>query len=118
VEARSAQYLYNEGSNSVFIDTEKDVGELISVPTSILDELIVLMEPGSEVKILYCDDQMVDVMLPDKIRCTVESLAPSGGTKYAYARGVRFAVPTYVEVGEEVVISTETGEFVERAKGA
>lgn len=116
-EERSVQYLYQEGESYIFMDENSD---MLSINQDDVNKSIRLMAPGAEAKALYCDDQLVEVVLPSRISCKVESEAPGtaekGGLKYVYAKGLRFAVPSYISVGEDMVINSETCEFLERAK--
>ncbi len=83
-----------------------------------------LMEDGMRIKMHYIDDELVLITPEDTIVAPVLDTEPyikgatvTGSFKPAFIKGgVRVMVPQYIEIGEKIIIKTETLEFVERAK--
>ena len=69
-------------------------------------------------------DQIIKVSLPIKMEFIIREAPPSirgntanGGGKLAILEnGIKLNVPFFVEVGDKIIINTETGEYVERVQ--
>jgi len=76
------------------------------------------------VKLLVHEGIPVSIELPQRVTLAVVETEPamkgqtaSGSFKPAIlSNGVRTAVPTHVVIGTRIVVSTEDGSYVERAK--
>jgi elongation factor P len=96
VEARSMQYLYQEGDNHVFMDNQ--TYEQMSLTA---DEL---------------EGQLGFVLEVVETEGTVKGQTAAGSGKPARLEtGLTVTVPTFVNGGDKVKVNTETGEYVERA---
>jgi len=70
------------------------------------------------------EDQIIKVSLPIKMEFIIREAPPSirgntanGGGKLAILEnGIKLNVPFFVEVGDKIIINTETGEYVERVQ--
>lgn len=68
------------------------------------------------------EEQIIKISLPIKMQFVVKEAPPSirgntanGGGKVAVLEnGVKINVPFFIEIGDKIVINTETGEYVER----
>ena len=121
-EVRRMQYLYRDGSDAHFMDTESY--EQLVIPDAAIAERLEWMKESEEVDLLYIDDQPADVQLPSALELEVAETEPGvrgdtasgGGTKPAVLEtGARIQVPLFVEVGERVRVDTRSGEYVSRA---
>src|ERR1700735_3982094 len=61
-EARRMQFLYADGTDAHFMDTESF--EQIAVPESSLEQALRWTTPSSEVDVLFIDDEPADIQLP------------------------------------------------------
>lgn len=121
VEPRKMQYLYAEGDNHVFMDTENY--EQMQLSADDISEQIGYLLPNTEVQINFYDSTPIGVDLPANVILTVVDTegvvkgqtAAGGGKPAELETGIRVTVPTFVNVGEKVKVNTETGEYVERA---
>ena len=68
-EARKMQFLYADGSDAHFMDTESF--EQIAVPESAIASALRWCAPSSEVDVLFIDDQPSDVQLPSAVELEV-----------------------------------------------
>ena len=121
-EVRNMQFLYKDGSDAHFMDSESY--EQFTVPEQTLSEQLQWMKESDEVELLYIDDQPADVQLPSAIELEVTETEPGlrgdtasgGGTKPAVLEtGARVLVPLFVNIGDVVRVDTRSGEYVSRA---
>jgi elongation factor P len=121
-EVRKMQFLYRDGSDAHFMDSESY--EQLTIPESAISDALQWMKESDEVDLLYIDDQPADVQLPSAIDLEVSETEPGvrgdtasgGGTKPAVLQtGARVQVPLFVEVGDKVRVDTRSGEYVSRA---
>ena len=121
-EARKMQFLYADGTDAHFMDTESY--EQLAVPESSFEEALRWIKPSSEVDVLFIDEQPSDVQLPSAVDLEVAETEPGlrgdtasgGGTKPATLEtGTTISVPLFVNVGERVRVDTRSGEYVSRA---
>ena len=121
-EARKMQFLYADGTDAHFMDTESF--EQIAVPESTVASALRWCAPSSEVDVLLIDDEPSDVQLPSAVELEVAQTDPglrgdsvsSGGTKPATLEtGAVVQVPLFVERGERIRVDTRSGEYMARA---
>jgi elongation factor P len=121
-EARRMQFLYADGTDAHFMDTESF--EQIAVAEGTLRDALRWTKPSSEVDVLFIDDEPADVQLPSGVDLEVTQADPGlrgdsvsgGGTKPATLEtGATVQVPLFVEVGERIRVDTRSGEYVSRA---
>jgi len=121
-ESRKMQYLYADGSDAHFMDSESF--EQIAVPEGAVAEALRWLTPSSEVDVLFIDDVASDVQLPSAVDLEIAQTDPGlrgdsvsgGGTKPATLEtGAVIQVPLFVEQGERVRVDTRSGEYVARA---
>ncbi len=124
-EARRMQFLYADGTDAHFMDTESF--EQIAVAEGTLAEALRWTRPSSEVDVLFIDDEPADVQLPSAVDLEVTQTDPGlrgdtasgGGTKPATLEtGASIQVPLFVDVGERIRVDTRSGEYVSRALDA
>src|SRR5476649_1024777 len=86
-ESRKMQFLYADGTDAHFMDTESF--EQIAVPEAAVAEPLGFMKPSVEVEVLFIDGEPADVGLPSAVELTVTEADPGlrgdsvsgGGTK-------------------------------------
>ena len=121
-ETRRMQYLYQDGSDAHFMDTE--TYEQLTIPAKALAEPLRWMKEAQEFELLYIDDQPSDVQLPSATDLAVTETDPGlrgdtasgGGTKPALLEtGAKVQVPLFIDVGDVVRVDTRSGQYVSRA---
>jgi elongation factor P len=121
-EVRRMQFLYRDGTDAHFMDTESY--EQLTIPEGTLAESLRWMKDSDEVELLYIDDEPADVQLPSALDLKVAETEPGvrgdtasgGGTKPAVLEtGARISVPLFVNVGDAVRVDTRSGEYMSRA---
>ena len=121
LEQKEQQFLY-ESDNSLFF-MDQTTFEQIYLPSDIiLDKRSFLVE-GMMVQIEYYNEEPLNITLPEKVICKVKETEPSVKGQTAsnsfkpaiLDNGFRISVPPFIQQDEEIVVSTETLEYVERA---
>jgi elongation factor P len=121
-EARKMQFLYADGTDAHFMDTESF--EQIAVSEKTLQEALRWITPSSEVDLLFIDGEPSDVQLPSSVDLEVTETEPGlrgdsvsgGGTKPATLEtGATINVPLFVEQGTRIRVDTRSGEYMARA---
>ncbi len=121
-EARRMQFLYADGTDAHFMDTESF--EQIAVPESAFAEALRWTKPSSEVDVLFIDDEPSDIQLPSAVDLEVTQADPGvrgdtvsgGGSKPATLEtGAVIHVPLFIDVGEKIRVDTRSGEYMSRA---
>jgi len=121
-ESRKMQFLYADGMDAHFMDTESF--EQMAVAEAALADALRFMKPSSEVEVLFIDDRPSDVQLPSAVDLEVTQTDPGlrgdsvsgGGTKPATLEtGSVIQVPLFVEPGQRIRVDTRSGEYVARA---
>jgi elongation factor P len=121
-ESRKMQFLYADGTEAHFMDTESF--EQLAVPQGSVSEPLRWIKPSTEVDVLFIDEEPADVQLPSAVDLEVAETEPGlrgdtasgGGTKPATLEtGATIQVPLFVNVGERVRVDTRSGEYVSRA---
>ena len=121
-ETRRMQFLYADGTDAHFMDTE--TYEQFTVPEDSIKDSLQWVLPSQEVEILYVDEKPADVQVPSAVEMAVAETEPGvkgdtasgGGDKPAKLEsGVSVRVPLFVNVGDRVRVDTRSGEYVSRA---
>jgi elongation factor P len=122
-EVRRMQFLYRDGTDGHFMDTE--TYEQLTIPESAIAGALQWMKESDEVELLYIDDKPADVQLPSALDLEISDTEPGvrgdtasggGGTKPAVLEtGTRIQVPLFINIGDVVRVDTRTGEYLSRA---
>jgi elongation factor P len=121
-EARKMQFLYADGSDAHFMDTESY--EQMAIPESTVAEALKWTKPNETVDVLFIDGNPSDLQLPASVELEVTQTEPGlrgdtasgGGNKPATLEtGATINVPLFVDVGQRVKVDTRSGEYMSRA---
>jgi elongation factor P len=121
-ESRKMQFLYADGTDAHFMDSESF--EQMAIAQAAVAEALRWIKPSSEVDVLFIDDEPADVQLPSAVELEVTQADPGlrgdsvsgGGTKPATLEtGAVIQVPLFVEQGESIRVDTRSGDYVARA---
>lgn len=122
VEDRPFTYLFSDGDGHTFMNQE--TFEQIVVTDDIIGDQKVYLQENMEVTLSVYDGNPVAIELPPRVilqivetEPTVKGQTASSSYKPAIlTNGVRTMVPPHVEPNTRIVVSTEDGSYVERAK--
>jgi elongation factor P len=121
VDRREMQYLYREGDDFVFMDTETYDQPHIPADT-VGDAANYLLEEQNAV-VAFNEGVPLYVELPAAVELTVSQTDPglqgdrsTGGTKPATLQtGAQIQVPLFITTGEKIKVDTRTGQYLGRA---
>ena len=121
-EARKMQFLYADGTDAHFMDSESF--EQIAIPEASVQEALRWTKPNDEVDVLFIDDKPGDLQLPASVELEVTDTEPGlrgdtasgGGDKPATLEtGATIRVPLFVDIGDRVKVQTARGDYMSRA---
>lgn len=121
VDFRKMQFLYNDNDLYFFMDTESY--EQIELTADDLSEQVDYLIPDLEVQINLYNNTPIGVELPDSVvlsivetDAAIKGQTAAGGSKPAILEtGLRVNVPTFINAGDSVRVSTDSGTYIERA---
>ena len=121
VNKREMQYLYREGDDFVFMDTQ-DYDQPHIPKDTVGDAADYLLEEQTAT-VAFNDGTPLYVELPASVELTVSQTDPgvqgdrsTGGTKPATLEtGAQVQVPLFITTGERVKVDTRTGDYLGRA---
>ena len=122
LDKKDYQFLYEQGDALVFMDNlsyeqielQKDwVGE----------DRAQFLQDGMTVTLQFHEERPIGIELPESVvlevmetEPTVKNQTASGSYKPAKAsNGMRIMIPPFMEVGQKIVVNTDTGEYMRRA---
>jgi elongation factor P len=122
VEDREHTYLYHDGDNYVFMNP--DTYDQVPVPADVLGDQAVYLQEGMVCKVSVFNGIAVAIELPQRVVLEVTETEPTvkgqtASSSYKPAtlsNGARTMVPPHIAAGTRIVVMTEDGSYVERAK--
>jgi len=121
VDKRSMTYLYREGDDFVFMDS--DTYEQVPVPAATVGEGAGYLLENTEAVVAIHEGVPLYVELPTSVELVIAQTDPglqgdrsTGGTKPATLEtGATIQVPLFVSTGEKVKVDTRDGRYLGRA---
>lgn len=122
IEDRNFNFLYEDGDGFHFMNAE--TYDQVQVPKDVVGSAAPYLQENMTVKLSMHDVVPVAITLPQRVTLEVVETEPvtkgqTASSSYKPAilsNGVRSAVPPHVGVGTRIVVLTEDGSYVERAK--
>lgn len=127
ISKRKVKFLYTNRGEYWFCDPD-DPSDRFQLAENIIGDSSKFLKENEIVEALVWDngdeEQIINIKLPIKMEFEIKEAPPSikgntanGGNKVVtLSNGVKINVPLFIEAGEKVIVNTETGEYVERAK--
>lgn len=121
VETREMQYLYQEGSNYVFMDNFNF--NQYSISSDLIAQFKPYLRPNDIYQVLIEDDQAVGIRFPKKVRLEVTEAdegskgnTATGATKVVTVEtGLKVTVPLFIKKGDILAIDPDSGSYLERS---
>ncbi len=121
VEQKKFQFQYFDQDDIMAMDLESY--ETVNFPKSLAGEAVRFLDDEMEITIEYCNDKPISISLPENITVKVEladgvvkgQTASSSFKPAVLTNGVNVLVPPFTQSGDEIVIKSETGEYVSKA---
>ncbi|TKB24923.1 elongation factor P [Desulfopila sp. IMCC35006] len=122
LEERKMQFLYSQGDEFHFMDTE-NFEQLVLTREQLGDNTHFLID-NMELDVVFYNNLPIDVTLPIFVNLAVTKADPwaKGDTSgndtkpVTVQTGYELQVPPFVEEGDKIQIDTRTGEYVTRVK--
>ncbi|SPS04174.1 elongation factor P [Latilactobacillus sakei] len=121
IDTKSMQYLYADGDNHVFMDT--DTYEQLELPAAQIQDELKFLKENMQVSIMMFGSETLGVELPKTVDLAVAATEPgvrgdtsSGGTKPATLEtGLVVQVPFFINEGDVLTINTSDSTYISRA---
>ena len=122
VEYRNMQYLYHDATGYTFMDS--GTYEQYTMNDEAVAEQGKYLRESLEVVLAMYEGQPIALQLPKKMTFKIAETMPAvkgdtaGGNVTKDAKtdgGFTVRVPLFIKEGEEVIVNTDTGEYVERS---
>ena len=122
IDQNNYNYLYHDGDNYVFMQPE--TFDQVTVSAEVVGDRAPYLTENMDVHLQSFEGRPISIEIPQRATFAVVETEPvmkgqtaSGSFKPAVlANGVRTMVPTHITVGTKIVVMTEDGAYVERAK--
>ena len=121
LDERAMQYMYNDGSDYYFMDT--DSFEQIHISSENLGDSVNYLIAEMVIQVEFYGTEPVGIELPQTVDLLVQDTPPAikGATASAQLKpatletGLVVQVPPFVSTGDKIRVNTETGEYLARA---
>jgi elongation factor P len=121
VDKREMQYLYREGDDFVFMDTQDY--DQPHIPATVVGDAADYLLEEQNATVAFNEGVPLYVELPAAVELTVSQTDPglqgdrsTGGTKPATLEtGAQIQVPLFITTGEKIRVDTRTGQYLGRA---
>ena len=122
LEEKKFNYLYEDDTGFTFMEPE--TYEQITVSKDLMGEQAIWLHESMPCLINLHEGNPVGIEIAPRVVLEIVEAEPvvkgqTASSSYKPAKlanGARIMVPSYIEAGTKVVVSTDTGEFVERSK--
>jgi len=121
LDSRQVEYLYSDNEGHILMDLE--TYDQNTIPKQVFGDDIKFLKPNTQLTASFHDGKVVSYDLPKTVDLKVTETQP--GIKGATATnqmkdaeletGLKTRVPPFIEIGEVIRISTETGGYLSRA---
>jgi elongation factor P len=121
LDRRNVEYLYSDNDGHVLMDLE--TYDQNHIPKEVCGDDILFLKPNTQLNALFHDGKVVSYELPKTVDLKVKDTPPgikgataTNQTKEAVMEtGLKTKVPPFIDIGETLRISTETGQYLSRA---
>jgi elongation factor P len=122
-EEKDFTYSYTDGTHLVLMDSENY--EETHIPRDLLGDAAPFLQDNMKVTVDLVEGDPIGIHLPPTVVLEVVEADPvvkgqTAASSYKPAKlsnGVKTSVPPFIETGERIVVKTDDGSYVERAKG-
>ncbi|MFA6515180.1 MAG: hypothetical protein WCT42_02865 [Candidatus Paceibacterota bacterium] len=127
ISKKEVKFLY-ESKGEYWFSNPTDPKDRFKIDEKIVGDTAKFLKANENATAMVWDndgvDQIIKVSLPIKMEFTIKDCPPSikgstasGGGKLAtLENGVKLQVPFFIEMGDKVIVNTETGDYVERVQ--
>lgn len=120
LDEREMQYMYKDGDSFHFMDTA--TYDQLHIDAEVLGDAANYIVPEATIRVEFYGTEPVGIELPQTVDLKVEDTVPGikGATASAQVKpatletGLVVQVPPFVNVGDMVRVSTDTGEYLKK----
>ncbi len=120
LDEREMQYMYKDGDSFHFMDTA--TYDQLHINAEVLGDAANYIVPEATIRVEFYGTEPVGIELPQTVDLKVEDTVPGikGATASAQVKpatletGLVVQVPPFVNVGDMVRVSTDTGEYLKK----
>jgi elongation factor P len=121
IEERPLRFIYSKQDLYYFMDDQK---RKVFLNKETLGNKINFLKSDLNITGLFEEDKLINIVLPIKANFKVIEAPPGikGDSQknnfktVTLETGYQLMVPLFIKEGDEIIVNTETGEYVERAK--
>ena len=118
----AATYLYSDGETYHFMNSTNY--EEIAINKTVIADAIYYVQEQMQVMVTSYNGEPIGIELPKTVTLTVIDTAPelrgataSNSPKPAKTdTGLQLTVPTFIKIGDKIVVNTEEGKYLSRAE--
>jgi elongation factor P len=122
LDTKDYSYSYKDGEDYVFVD--KETFEPVTLSGDMVGGMMKYLRENDDVKITFYDGKALSMELPQTVTLKVTETEPAikGATAAAQTKravletGLEIQVPSFITEGELIVVQTEDGKYLKRAK--
>jgi len=122
LDTRDNTYSFKDGDDYVFMDAENF--EQVTLSGDMVKDMMPYLRENDTCKITFYDGKALSMELPQTVTLKVIETEPGikGATAAAQTKpatletGLKLQVPSFIAEGELIVIQTEDGKYLRRAK--
>jgi elongation factor P len=121
LDKREMQFLYHEGEDCVFMDTE--TYDQIHLGKEWIGDQVLYLKENNNAQVVFYENKPISIELPATVELTVKDTEPAlkGATAAAQYKpatletGLKIDVPPFIGVGEVIQVDTRDGKYLKRA---
>ncbi len=122
VDESEMEYLYKDGTNYYFMDTQ--TYEQTNIPEEMLGEDANYLAPNLKIQVMIFEGRPIGIELPPTVDLKVVETEPglksatvsNVGKPAKLETGITVQVPAFIDVGEVIRVDTEEGKYLERVR--
>ncbi|MBD3299849.1 MAG: elongation factor P [Candidatus Moranbacteria bacterium] len=122
IQRKKAQFLYHDDGEYFFMDNQNF--DQFNLNKDTIGNSSNFLIEGTEIEILYYEDEPLNLELPVKMNFKVVEAPPSakgntvdgGSKKVKIETGYKLNAPLFIKQGDIIKINTEDGKYVERVQ--
>jgi elongation factor P len=122
LETHTMEYLYSDGTDYFFMNTENF--EQFHLPVDLLEDSVPYLTPNIRIQVEFYEGRAIGIELPASVELRVVSTEPAlrGATvsnvnkPATLETGLVIQVPPFINEGELIRVDTSEGKYLERVK--
>ncbi len=120
VDNKTLTYLYQNGSNYVFMD--QVTYDQYEIPAHLIGEKKYFLIENTEYQVAFYQDKPLNIRFPAKVTLEVIQAEAgikgdrvSGATKeVTLSTGYKIKVPLFINKGDKILVNTKSGEYIKK----